>query len=146
MPRIILNSLFFLILLITKQQAFAQNDPLEHYWYNEGKSAKIHVYRAKDGKFYGKITWLKVPDRNGKPKMDEKNPNPKLRTEPIIGLMILKGFKKAGDGHYDGGTIYDPKNGKTYSCKMTLHNNELDVRGFIGVSMIGRTTTWTIAD
>lgn len=146
MPRIFLSLCLFLVLIFAKHQAFAQTDPLEHYWYNEEKSAKIHVYKAKDGKFYGRITWLKVPDRDGKPKLDEKNPNSKLRSEPIIGLLILKGFKKSSDNHYDGGTIYDPKNGKTYSCKMALHNNKLDVRGYVGLSMIGRTTTWTIAD
>lgn len=117
MPRIIFNSFLLLMLLVTKQQALAQSDPLEHYWYNEGKSAKIHVYRAKDGKFYGKITWLKVPDRNGKPKMDEKNPDAKLRAQPIIGLTILKGFKKSGDGHYDGGTIMIQKMEKHIPAK-----------------------------
>jgi uncharacterized protein (DUF2147 family) len=54
----------------------------------------------------------------------------------------LKGFEKDGSNEYDDGTIYDPKNGKTYSCKMTLDGSTLDVRGFIGVSMIGRSTKW----
>jgi uncharacterized protein (DUF2147 family) len=57
--------------------------------------------------------------------------------------MILKGFEKDGDNEYEDGTIYDPKNGKTYSCIIRQKGNKLSVRGYIGVSLIGRTTTWT---
>jgi uncharacterized protein (DUF2147 family) len=52
------------------------------------------------------------------------------------------------DNVWNDGKIYDPKTGKTYSCKMTLSGNKksLDVRGFIGFSLIGRTSVWTRAD
>ncbi len=124
---------------------FAQ-DKIEGLWYNEEKSGKIQVYKAKDNKFYGKITWLKEPLTNGKPKTDQKNPDAKKRSQPIIGLVVLKGFEKDGDDVYEDGTIYDPNNGKTYSCKITHKGNKLDVRGYIGISLVGRTTTWTKAD
>ena len=138
---------FFLLLLLLAvgRTAFAQ-DPIEKYWFDGEKNAKIHIYKARDGKFYGKIAWLRVPDRNGKPKVDERNPDPKKRTQPIMGLVILRGFEKDEDGQYEDGTIYDPKSGKTYSAKMTLKGNKLDVRGYVGISMIGRTTTWELAD
>jgi uncharacterized protein (DUF2147 family) len=126
--------------------AAAQNDPIEGYWFNEEKSAKVQIYKARDNKFYGKVAWLKVPTRDGKPKMDVRNPDPNKRTNPIIGLVILKGFEKDGSKEYDDGTIYDPKNGKTYSCKMTLDGSTLDVRGYVGISMIGRSTKWHRAD
>ena len=126
--------------------AIAQADPLEGHWFNEEKTAKVHIYRAKDNKFYGKVEWLKVPNRDGKPKIDGRNPDVSKRNHPIVGLVILKGFRKTEDGLYEDGTIYDPKNGKTYSCKITKDGDKLDVRGYIGISMIGRSTTWVKAD
>jgi len=65
------------------------------------------------------------------------------KDKPIIGMTILWGLKKNGDT-WAGGEILDPKNGKIYRCKMTLSKdgNSLDVRGFIGISLIGRTQTW----
>lgn len=140
--------IFVLIALMfgTKCVAFAQADQIERLWYNEEKTAKIQVYKAIDGKLYGKIVWLKVPDVNGKAKIDIHNPDEKKRNVPIMGLVILKGFTKDGANGYSGGTIYDPKNGKTYSCKMTYEGAKLDVRGYYGFSWIGRTTTWTKAN
>jgi uncharacterized protein (DUF2147 family) len=124
----------------------AQADPIEHVWLNGQKSGKIQVYKAKDGKFYGKIVWLAEPNRDGKPKLDIHNPDPKRAAQPLMGMLILRGFKKEGTNKYVDGTIYDPKNGKTYSCKMELNGTKLDVRGYVGVSMLGRTDTWTHAD
>lgn len=125
---------------------YAQANPIEKTWFNEGKSAKIQVYKGKDSKFYGKIIWLKEPDRDGKPKVDARNPDAKKRNQPIVGLVILKGFKETDDNVYTDGTVYDPKNGKTYSCKITLKGNTMDVRGYVGISLLGRSTKWTVAD
>jgi uncharacterized protein (DUF2147 family) len=136
----------FVIILATRLCSFAQADQIEHLWYNEEKTAKILVYKATDGKFYGKIVWLKDPNRDGKPKTDINNPDKARQDDPEMGLVILKNFQKDGVNGYQDGTIYDPKNGKTYSCKMTINGNELDVRGFVGVSLFGRTTKWTRAD
>jgi uncharacterized protein (DUF2147 family) len=126
--------------------ASAQTDPIEKVWYNGTKSGKIQIYKAKDGKYYGKIVWLAEPNRDGKPKLDINNEDPKKRDRPVMGLLILRGFKKEGANRYIDGTIYDPKNGKTYSAKMELKGQKLDVRGFVGISMLGRTDTWTPAD
>lgn len=134
------------ILLGLRSLSFAQDALERNLWYNEEKTAKIQIYKGNDGKFYGKIVWLKVPDRDGKPKTDINNPDDKRKNDPVLGLVMLKGFKKDGDKLYDDGTIYDPKNGKTYSCKITNKGNELDVRGYIGFSWIGRTTVWTKAE
>ena len=127
--------------------SLAQTDALErNLWLNEEKTAKIQIYKGTDGLFYGKITWLKEPNDNGKPKLDKHNPDKAKRSEPLMGLQLLKSFKKDGEHGYAEGTIYDPKNGKTYSCKMTLKDDKLDVRGYVGFSMLGRTTVWTKAD
>mgnify|MGYP001626553998 FL=1 len=62
--------------------------------------------------------------------------------QPIKGLLILKGLTRDGE-QWTGGTILDPANGKEYQCTLTLEgDSELDVRGFIGFSFIGRTQRW----
>ena len=137
----ILKMLLLLFAAVVGRQAQAQADRLEGVWFNDKKDAKIQIYKAKDGKFYGKILWLKEPMKNGKLKVDEKNPKEPLQQQPLVGLVILKGFEK--DGYtYDDGTIYDPENGKTYDCIMTLKGKTVSIRGYIGISWIGRTTVW----
>lgn len=66
------------------------------------------------------------------------------KDKPVVGMTILWGLKPDGGTVWAGGEILDPKNGKTYRCKMTVVDGgaKLDVRGFIGVSLIGRTQTW----
>ncbi|MDF2433810.1 MAG: hypothetical protein JWP44_3441 [Mucilaginibacter sp.] len=124
----------------------AQADKIEGLWYNDVKSGKILITRGQDGKFYGKVVWLKEPLKNGKPKVDELNEDPALRSRPRLGLQVLSNFEKDGDNKYTGGTIYDPLNGKTYSCKITYKGNTLDIRGYIGIPLFGRTTTWSRAE
>ncbi len=127
-------------------RALAQKDRIEGNWYNEEKTAQVKIYKAVDGKFWGKIAWLKEPNVNGKPRVDEKNTKASLRTRPLMGMVLLSHFTKKNDNTYDDGEIYDPKNGKTYSCTITYKNDkELSIRGYIGISLIGRTTTWTRA-
>jgi uncharacterized protein (DUF2147 family) len=126
----------------TRQQA----DKIEGLWYNDVKSAKIEIAKHADGKFYGKVVWLKEPLKNGKPKVDELNSDEKLRSRPRLGLPVLAGFEKDSENKYTNGTIYDPNNGKTYSCKMTYKGKTLDIRGYVGISLFGRTTTWERAE
>lgn len=109
-------------------------------------SGKAHVKITKSGNyFYGRIVWLKEPlDENNKPKVDKNNPDANARNTPIMGIKLLSGFEYTGDKTWEEGTIYDPENGKTYQCKITqTNNNALNIRGFIGISMIGRTDIWT---
>lgn len=127
--------------ILLQATSFAQ-DKIEGLWYNDIKDAKIQIYKANDGKFYGKIVWLKEPTKSGKPKLDDKNPKKELQNQPIVGLQILKGFHKDGDNGYEDGTIYDPTNGKTYDCKMTYKGKTLSIRGYVGISLFGRTTVW----
>lgn len=112
-------------------------------WKNGEGTAMVQIYEKSD-KFYGKIVWLKIPnDANNKPKTDINNPNEKLQTRPLKGLENLVGFVYKGNGSWEDGTIYDPKNGNDYSCTITLvDNNTLEVRGFVGVSVFGRTDVW----
>ncbi|MGO1243589.1 MAG: DUF2147 domain-containing protein [Sphingobacterium sp.] len=113
------------------------NDPIVGKWQNPSGEGRIEIF-TKGDKFFGTLYWIE--DTN---KKDTKNPDKNLQDRKIQGLEILTGFVK--DGHtYSGGEIYDPKSGKTYSCKMTLKGeNKLDIRGYIGISLLGRTETWT---
>jgi len=120
-------------------------------WFNQDGTAKIHVFKAVNGKFkgkfYGKIVWLKDPNKNGKPKEDEKNPIATKRNQEIIGLVILNNFSfNINDKVWSEGTIYDPNNGKTYNCTMKISGDKLNVRGYVGISMLGRTAVWTKAN
>jgi uncharacterized protein (DUF2147 family) len=124
----------------------AQNraDDITGIWLTTGENAaKIQIYNS-GGKYYGKIAWLKNPTVNGKPILDANNPDKNKRSIPVIGLVILTGFKFDGDDEWTGGNIYDPVSGKTYSSYLYLKNrNTLKIRGYIGISLFGRTETWT---
>ncbi|GAB1463201.1 DUF2147 domain-containing protein [Pedobacter sp.] len=137
------RSAFLVVLWLFALQAFAQTkDDVLGKWLNPTGEGQIEIYKKGD-KYFGKLVWIKDPtDENGKPKKDEKNPNESLRSKPILGLEILKNFV-FDDGKWVDGSIYDPKSGKTYSCKLTLKGDkQLSIRGFIGVSLIGRTEVW----
>ncbi|AOA59666.1 DUF2147 domain-containing protein [Acinetobacter larvae] len=68
------------------------------------------------------------------------------KNKPLKGVTIVKNLKNVGGNKYDGGTILDPKTGKTYSLKGELAGNKLNLRGFIGVSVLGRNQTWIRAN
>lgn len=122
----------------------AQNaDAINGKWLSLTGEGQVLIYK-KGTKYFGKLNWIKFPnDPAGKPKTDSKNPDPSLRSRPELGLELLQNFTYDGDKTYEDGTIYDPKSGKTYSCKMTLNGNKLKIRGYIGISLLGRTETWT---
>lgn len=122
---------------------FAQNkDAVVGKWLSASGEGQIEIYKRAD-KYFGKLSWIKDPnDEKGKPKLDIKNPNSSLRTKPILGLEILKDFIFE-ESKWTDGTIYDPKTGKTYSCNLSLkENGQLNIRGYIGISLIGRSETW----
>ena len=134
---------FILFLTFCTVTAFAQNkDAVVGKWLSATGEGQIEIYKRAD-KYFGKLSWIKDPnDEKGKPKVDAKNPNPSLRNKPVLGLELLKDFVFE-DGKWTDGTIYDPQTGKTYSCNLTLkENGQLNIRGYIGISLIGRSETW----
>jgi uncharacterized protein (DUF2147 family) len=138
------NTLALSFMLFTAMSAFSQKinpDDVVGIWAAGENKARIQIYRSGN-KYYGKIIWLKEPLKDGKPKLDHKNPDAKLRSMPVIGLIVLKDFMFEDD-EWHSGEIYDPSSGKKYSCRITMPNkNTLKVRGFIGFSLFGRTETW----
>jgi uncharacterized protein (DUF2147 family) len=139
-------------ILLVSATAFASNaDDILGVWFNGEKDAKIEIAKCAE-KYCGKIVWLKEPNypegskdgTPGTPKLDHNNPEATLKKTSIIGLQIVYDFAFAGEDLWKEGRVYDPKNGKTYKGKMTLVSpTQLDLRGYIGISLIGRTTTWT---
>jgi uncharacterized protein (DUF2147 family) len=131
------------ILLSTGVLFAANPDAIVGEWYTaEGKSV-VEIYKCSE-LYCGKIIWLKNPKTDeGKEKTDITNPDESKRGNRLMGLEILSGFRYKGENAWQDGKIYDPKNGKTYSCKMKLDGSELKVRGYIGFSLLGRTTVWT---
>ena len=106
---------------------------------DEDGTVKSHVsIYEEDGKLYGKIEKLINPERTicTACKGDKKD-------KPIEGMQIMWGLKPDKSNKWKGGKIMDPKNGKEYKCKIELEDeNTLNVRGFIGFSLLGRTQTW----
>ena len=85
-----------------------------------------------------------IDPETGKPKLDKNQSDETAKKRPVLGLINIWGFVPKENNVWDEGNIYDPKNGNTYSSTMKLINaNTLEVRGYIGVSLIGRTDTWT---
>ncbi len=128
-----------------------KGDAVVGKWWNEEKDAQIEVYPC-EGKYCGKIILLKEPNypagdpkgMAGKPKVDRENPDASQRERPTLGMNLVWGFTPAGENLWEGGFIYNPREGKTYKCKMTLENPDLlKVRGFIGISLIGKTNIWS---
>ena len=141
----------FLSLFLPTAVFAAKADDVLGVWFNGEKDAQIEIFKC-GGKYCGKIVWLKDPNYPegskdgipGTPKIDHHNPDPAHRKDPIIELQIVHEFVFAGEDRWKDGRVYDPKNGKTYSGKMTLVSpRQLDLRGYIGISLIGRTATWT---
>ena len=129
---------FLIVALLSFQNLSAQKinkDAIVGEWIPETKDGRIQVYKVGE-KFFGKIVWGK----DGA-KKDVNNPDPKLKEQNVIGLVILKDFDFTGKA-WEEGTVYDPKNGKTYTCTMWLtNNNTLKVRGYWG--LFYQTQTWT---
>jgi len=114
-------------------------------------NAQVEIYE-QDGKYFGKIVWLEKPvypeddeeGMAGKEKVDRENPDPSLRSRPIKGLEIVFDFQYAGKNKWKKGKIYAPDDGKTYKAKLSLEEDGvLNVRGFVGISLLGRTEEWT---
>ena len=140
MWRITITALAPVALLILATAARAETP--EGMW--ETGESHIEIYDCGE-LLCGRIVALDEPlDAKGNPKTDENNPDPALRSRPILGMDLVAGFSRKSDTKWVGGTIYDPRDGKTYKCKMTLEKDgTLKVRGYVGMSLFGKTVVWT---
>ncbi len=133
-----------LIFLLVSSPLFSQNaDAILGVWKSGEGTGMVQIYKKAD-KYFGKVVWLKVPNEpDGKPRTDMNNPDEKLRSRPLKGLENLREFNFKGENTWEEGRIYDPKTGNDYACVMKMvDENTLEVRGYIGVSLFGRTDVW----
>ncbi len=138
-----------LVLLLTTttifemSTAFAQTpgEQIAGKWMSSDESAVIKINPEGDGTFSGTLVWLK--DGN---QADVNNPDEALKGRNLVGTTILTGFAyNEAENAWMGGKIYDYQSGNSYDCKMWIEQDEtLSVRGFMGLSIIGRTSTWTV--
>jgi uncharacterized protein (DUF2147 family) len=145
MKKLIYFAMSVLMLNVAQAQTkeTTEADKIIGVW--EVGSGKARVKISKYGeKFGGKLVWLKEPNyADGTKKVDKNNPDEAKRTVPLLGYTNLLGFSYKGKSEYEGGTIYDPENGNTYNCVISLKDdNTIEVRGYVGVQIFGRTDTW----
>ena len=117
---------------------------VEGDWLTPKGGGKVHI-AACGAKLCGTITWLRrATDKAGQPLKDSVNPDPALRTRPVVGMTILRNFKPAGADRWGGGSIYNPGDGKTYDSKLSINpDGTLKVDGCIAVFCVAQ--TWTRA-
>ncbi|MCB1318417.1 MAG: DUF2147 domain-containing protein [Leptospiraceae bacterium] len=134
--------------LLSPLQAAGPDDYLGTWTTQSGKS-RVLLFKCQGDKLCGKIVWLSEPNypagdaEAGQPKHDRNNPDASKRDRPIQGMFLVWGFTWDGE-KWEDGHIYNPEDGKTYSCYMELEApNRLKVRGYVGFSALGKTVYWT---
>lgn len=119
------------------------------YWLSEGKGLMVEISRCKGDEeaLCGRIAWLKDPENEetGAPKRDIENPDPALRDRTWCGLTVIEGLKfNHGRWDWKGGSVYNPKDGHSYSVKLRSGDgNLLEIRAYIGIGLLGKTETWS---
>ncbi|HEY6923622.1 MAG TPA: DUF2147 domain-containing protein [Steroidobacteraceae bacterium] len=115
-----------------------QSQPILGRWLTESRDGIIEITPAADGSYQGRIIGGDSPHRT-----DVKNPDASKRSALLLGQIILQDLTLKSPGHWSGGTIYDPGSGHTYRLNVELLDaDHLKLRGFIGISLFGRTQVW----
>lgn len=138
-----MKNYFFTFLFVAVAGIFSVNAQVTGRWKTiddkTGDAKSIVEIYEQNGKIYGKVVEILNPARKNS-KCDKCDGADKGK--PIEGLIIIKGLKKDGEKYTDG-DILDPQKGKLYSCTIKLDGKDkLDVRGYMGISMLGRTQVW----
>lgn len=132
-----------LIFLTFSNLSLAQNsaNDILGYYMDSKREGIIKIFE-KNNKYYGKLVWMNIPDRE-----DYLNPDTTKRKEKILGQIIMKGLSFNGTDCWEGGTIYNSRTGKTYKCKITREpSGNLLFRGYLGVSIVGQTAYFVKVD
>lgn len=131
--------------LMMSTQAFAQTLDPEGLWLTENKRSAIELKKQSDGTLIGKIAWI----IDGGMQFDEKNPDEAKRATPMCGLAIVHGLTqgRSDPNGWHNGKIYKADDGDMYDARLTMTSaNRLEVRGFMGMSLFGKSQTWTRVD
>jgi len=139
----------FCFILFACSSTFANagdGDAILGTWLVAAKDAKVEIFKCGD-KYCGKLVWLKKPtDAKGKARTDDKNPDKALQSRTLEGLQMVNDFAyDASDKEWNTGTIYNTRNGKTYSGYMQLQKDgSLYLKGYVmGMRFLGKSQTWT---
>ncbi|MEM8895358.1 MAG: DUF2147 domain-containing protein [Bacteroidota bacterium] len=137
--------LFLAVGFLNVSEVLANGDDIIGIWKPSNERSMLKIDKEGD-KYYAQVVWLLEPnDENGNPRTDINNPDESLRSTPLKGHRILKDLIYDEDEQvWTDGTIYDPNNGSTYSCTIEKKDdNTIEVRGYIGASIFGRTDVWS---
>jgi uncharacterized protein (DUF2147 family) len=144
-------SMATIIWLLSATMVSAGDEGIIGTWKTADGSALIDIYHC-GVKICGRIAWLRDPffaaddpeGMAGQPCTDRHNPSPELRDRRVVGLQIMEGFTRDGENRWSRGTIYDADTGRTYKSRMTLISpNRLELHGYIGIPLFGRSSVWT---
>jgi len=114
-------SIFIVSSLLAGVSSYAQSDILPGIWVTEGSKSKVEIFKSGNS-YAAKIIWLaEANNEEGLPKTDKKNPDPALRSRPIIGLVILSDLKLE-NGVWKGSKIYSPERGEYIDCSLKLQD------------------------
>lgn len=131
-----------LLLLLFPAASHAQESGLAGLWMTEDQDGVVEFQKC-DEAYCGRFYWLRE-DSATNPSLDDKNNDPQLRKRPLCGMIFMGGFADKGEGRYDGGWIYSPRHGSTYSANLYLKDADtLELRGFIFIPLLGGTQTWS---
>jgi uncharacterized protein (DUF2147 family) len=141
---------FLLVAALLDSFSWAQTsaaDKIIGVYLTAKKTSQVRIFQATDNKYYGKLAWM---DKDYERK-DTLNPDPKLKTQKIFGMILLNSLvynKKSKQ--WENGTVYDPDNGKTYTCYLWFDEKDpkiLHLKGYIlGMRFIGRSSDWIRED
>jgi uncharacterized protein (DUF2147 family) len=112
-------------------------------WYDDTGQGAVEIAPCGD-RLCGRIVWLKSPtDGAGHPLVDDLNPDPSRRRQPICGLNVIGDLKRQQNGTWDQGWIYDSKEGRAYDVELKLRSADtLQVTGYLGVKFLSETLVW----
>jgi uncharacterized protein (DUF2147 family) len=128
---------------VLAQEVAREADAILGVWLTADGKARVEISR-QEGKYNGRIIWLKEPVKNGKEVVDDKNPDEKLRDRPVLGISLMRDFVYDEENVWVGGRVYDPESGNDYKGKIHLVDEKtLDLRGYVLIPLFGRTETWT---
>ena len=138
----ILFTIFFLVAFRTAECQIIAADRIVGEWVNEEKDTRIEIYKNGEA-YFGRLLWSNdLFDADGKTsRKDSRNSDEKLRGRNLLHVNLLTDFV-FDDTIWDDGKMYDPKSGKTYNCLIRLRNEKMEVRSYVGIPLLGRSTYW----
>jgi uncharacterized protein (DUF2147 family) len=125
--------------------AVADEPPAVGYWVTPEGGSVVQIQQCGTA-LCGQVVGLRTTRKPGDSPNDVHNPDKSKRDQPICGLLMMGSLKpaKGSATAWEGGWVYDPESGDTYKAEMKLDGpNKLDLRGYVGISLFGRTMSWT---